>query len=439
LGKSELSVRLPALMCWAIAAGFMYRFAFNLFERNTAFRSVLLMAVLPLYFGFGFFMTPDAPLLAAWSACLYFLERALIAQRRKAWWGVGICVGLGMLSKYTMALVGVSTLVYLLTDQRSRQWWLRKEPYLAGLIALMLFLPVLIWNAEHGWASFFFQGPGRWSGRPHFSVHWLVGAILLILTPVGAAAVLKVFLPVSQAGPAGFKNLCYGSRERLFAFVFTAVPLSVFVVYSLVDAPKLNWTAPLWLGVIPLVAWDMVPRQGVPKRLPPFLHRISLPLIGFLLVLLSSSFYYISLGLPGTDSARLNRLFGPWQYLGEKVDAIEREVEARTGAEPLIVGMDRYFISSELAFYDSVRNDGVLNAGGPHLFGGRSLMWTYWFPRQAQVGRNIVMVDFDRERLMRPALSRYFERISDVGTEAIEKDGQVLGYFYWRVGYSYRG
>jgi dolichol-phosphate mannosyltransferase len=221
--------------------------------------------------------------------------------------------------------------------------------------------------------------------------------------------------------------------------VFTAVPLSVFVVYSLVDAPKLNWTAPLWLGVIPLVAWDMVPRQGVPKRLPPFLHRISLPLIGFLLVLLSSSFYYISLGLPGTDSARLNRLFGPWQYLGEKVDAIEREVEARTGAEPLIVGMDRYFISSELAFYDSVRNDGVLNAGGPHLFGGRSLMWTYWFPRQAQVGRNIVMVDFDRERLMRPALSRYFERISDVGTEAIEKDGQVLGYFYWRVGYSYRG
>lgn len=439
LGKSELSVRLPALMCWAIAAGFMYRFAFNLFEKNTAFRSVLLMAVLPIYFGFGFFMTPDAPLLAAWSASLYFLERALIAQRRKAWWGVGICVGLGMLSKYTMALVGVSTLVYLLADQRSRQWWLRKEPYLAGLVALILFLPVLIWNAEHGWASFFFQGPGRWSGTPHFSVHWLIGAILLLLTPVGAAAVLKAFLPVSRVGAAGFKHLCCGSRERLFAFVFTAVPLSVFVVYSLVDAPRLNWTAPLWLAVIPLVAWDMVPRQGVPKRLPPFLHRISLPLIGLLLVLLSSSFYYISLGMPGIDPAPTKRMFGPWRYLGEKVEAIERDVEARTGAEPLIVGMDRYFISSQLAFYDFPDNDGVLNGGGPHLFGGRSLMWAYWFPRQAQEGRNIVMVDFERERLMRPALSRYFERISDVFTETIEKDGRVLGYFHWRVGYSYRG
>jgi dolichol-phosphate mannosyltransferase len=440
LGKSELSVRLPALMCWAIAAGFMYRFAFNLFEKNTAFRSVLLMAVLPIYFAFGFFMTPDAPLLAAWSACLYFLERALIGQRRKAWWGVGICVGLGMLSKYTMAFVGVSTLVYLLTDRRSRQWWLRKEPYLAGLIALMLFLPVLIWNAEHGWASFFFQGPGRWSGRPHFSVHWLVVAILLLLTPVGAAAVLKVFLPGFQAGPAGFKNLCYGSQERLFAFVFTAVPLSVFVVYSLVHAPRLNWTGSLWLAVIPLIAWDMVPQgQEVSKRLTPFLYRISLPLIGFLLVLLSSSFYYISLGLPGTDPASSKGIFGPWRYLGEKVEAIERNVEARTGAKPLIVGMDRYFISSELAFYDFLDNDGILNAGGPHLFGGRSRMWAYWFPRQAQEGRNIIMVHFDRESLMRPALSRYFERISDVVTETIEKDGRVLGYFYWRVGYSYRG
>jgi dolichol-phosphate mannosyltransferase len=156
-------------------------------------------------------------------------------------------------------------------------------------------------------------------------------------------------------------------------------------------------------------------------------------------MLLSSTFYYISLGLPGTGPASSKRMFGPWRYLGEKVEAIEKNVEVRTKAEPLIVGMDRYFISAQLAFYDFQDNDGILNGGGPHLFGGRSLMWAYWFPRQAQVGRNIIMVDFDRERLMNQALSRYFERISDVVTEALEKDGRVLGYFHWRVGYNYRG
>src|SRR5947207_10590952 len=67
LDKSEFSVRLPAFICWIIAALFMFRLTLNLFDRTTAFRSVLLLAVLPIYFGLGFFMTPDAPLCAAWA------------------------------------------------------------------------------------------------------------------------------------------------------------------------------------------------------------------------------------------------------------------------------------------------------------------------------------------------------------------------------------
>ena len=39
----------------------------------------------------------------------------------------------------------------LVPDWRWR--WLRSRyPWLAALIALVLFLPVMIWNAEHDWA-----------------------------------------------------------------------------------------------------------------------------------------------------------------------------------------------------------------------------------------------------------------------------------------------
>ena len=87
-GKSELSVRLPAYICWLLAAAFMFRLTLNLYDRPAAFRAVLLLAVLPIYFGLGFFMTPDAPLCAAWAGSLYFLERALVAQDRRSWWGL---------------------------------------------------------------------------------------------------------------------------------------------------------------------------------------------------------------------------------------------------------------------------------------------------------------------------------------------------------------
>ena len=86
-------------------------------------------------------MTPDAPLTAAWAAALYFLERALIAERAEAWWGVGLCLGLGMLSKYTIGLLGLSAFLFMLLDARARQWLRRWQPYGAALLALAVFSP----------------------------------------------------------------------------------------------------------------------------------------------------------------------------------------------------------------------------------------------------------------------------------------------------------
>ena len=47
------------------------------------------------------------------------------------------------------------------------------------------------------------------------------------------------------------------------------------------------------------------------------------------------------------------------------------------------------------------------------------------------------MVDFEHERLADPSLAQHFERISDVSKHSLEKDGRVVGHFYWRAGYGY--
>ena len=55
------------------------------------------------------------------------------------------------------------------------------------------------------------------------------------------------------------------------------------------------------------------------------------------------------------------------------------------------------------------------------------------------MGKNILMVDFDRKRVEDPSLRQYFKTMSDVFEETLKKDGRVVGHFYWRVGYRYRG
>lgn len=69
--------------------------------------------------------------------------------------GQGYGLGIGLLSKYTIVILGLPTIVYLLWCRDSKKWFLRREPYCCALIALILFSPVIYWNAIHHWASFF--------------------------------------------------------------------------------------------------------------------------------------------------------------------------------------------------------------------------------------------------------------------------------------------
>jgi dolichol-phosphate mannosyltransferase len=439
LDKSEFSVRLPAYLCWFIATWFMIRLTLDLFDRSAAYRATLLVAVLPIYFGLGFFMTPDAPLFAAWAASLYFLQRALVVQDRRAWWWLGVCLGLGLLSKYPTALLGLGILVFFIIDRNSRGWLLRREPYIAAIIAAILFSPVLFWNLHNHWMSFAFQGTGRWSGRHHFALHVLFAWTLLLLTPTGLLGVVRLFLRDRTGATAWRRRTETENRRYLWAITFTIAPLSVFVIYSVLNTPKLNWTAPVWLAAIPLLAADMVPGSVNGESMwAKLTQRLWKPTIITLVFFLSGSFYYIALGLPGAGPMTPERLFGEWRELADKVAKIRTTVAATNGSKPVLVGMDKNFISSELSFYGPLDSSGPDDIGGAHLFGHPSLMWAVWFPKSAALGKDLLMIDFEPKRLTGSSVTRHFAKLGNLSSESLENNGRVVGRFYWRVGYSYR-
>ena len=161
-GHGEASIRLASLACTGGDDGL--RLPAGPAPRGPAGRPGGGRVRDPDPYGFfiaGLMISPDAPLAAAWAACLYFLHRALVGNERRAWYGVGIALGLGLLSKYTIATLGPAALAFCLADRRARGWFLRPQPYLAVLIAAALFAPVVYWNFANDWASFRFQGGER--------------------------------------------------------------------------------------------------------------------------------------------------------------------------------------------------------------------------------------------------------------------------------------
>jgi dolichol-phosphate mannosyltransferase len=219
-GQNEFGVRIGAFGCWMVTSWFLYRMTSNLFDKSSALIAVLLAQVLPFFFSVGFLMTPDAPLVACWSGTLYFAVRALMGEHRHAWWGVGVCFGLGMISKYSIGVLGPAMLLFLLLDPRSRRWFLRWEPYAAALVSALIFSPMIVWNLQHGWASFGFQGARRLSAHAHFSLHVLIGSAVVLLTPTGILAALLMLFQ-NQANVQAKDSTA--KQRSLFIQVFTLV------------------------------------------------------------------------------------------------------------------------------------------------------------------------------------------------------------------------
>jgi dolichol-phosphate mannosyltransferase len=440
LGNVELGVRLGAVFCGLIATFFTYRLTRDLFGTSSALVSAALMQTLPFFFLSGMMMTPDAPLAAAWAASLYFIERALLAGRAGSWWLAGVCIGLGLLSKYTISLVVLSTVIFVLLE--SRAWLRRIEPYGAVLLACAIFAPVIVWNAEHEWASFLFQTSRRLAEKPQFALHKLLGSMLVLLTPPGFAGVAWVLTRGRLDSEDDSGDGAERRRAWRFVQVSTLVPLGVFLLFSLRHEVKLDWTGAPWIAVVPGLgrliarAWE----TADPRIRWRWVRGLWASTVIGLLLLYGLAFFEFTVGIPNVGYARHAELEPVgWRQLGREVSEKADAIAGREGRDPVVVGMDRYAIASELAFYGSDQAKSVSRASSGHLFGQIGLMYERWLePREAE-GRTLLLVAWSTGELSGGEIERRAEKIDPIEEGRLTRDGALIRPYYYRIAHGYRG
>lgn len=153
---SALMARLGGIMAGTLTLLALVRFYRNCGltdQRDLTLALILAFATLPGLVG-GVITTPDTALALGWALALHEGERALAGERRR-WLTAGLAIGLGLLGKYTMVLIGPILLWAILrSDWRAlRTPW----PYLGALAALLVFAPNILWNANHDWLTMRFQ------------------------------------------------------------------------------------------------------------------------------------------------------------------------------------------------------------------------------------------------------------------------------------------
>lgn len=260
LGESPLALRAPFVLLSGVTSWLMFALTRRLFSAEAGFYAVLALALSPaLGVADAVWILPDAPLLPAMLASAIFLARVFFGEYRthagRDWLLAGFFAGLAMLSKYHGVLLFAGAGLFVLLSPRQRFWLATPWPWLAGLVALIVFSPVLIWNAQHHWVSFLFQG-GR-SGAPHLRLLAplaLIGLQSLYLAPWIFFPLAALFLRALWRGP---------SRERdFFLACLGAFPIVLFTAVALWSSHRVlpHWAAPGYLMIFPLLGREIATR-----------------------------------------------------------------------------------------------------------------------------------------------------------------------------------
>jgi 4-amino-4-deoxy-L-arabinose transferase-like glycosyltransferase len=291
-GDLAWQIRLLNIVCFLGSGFFIFKTALYLFDEKTAVYSFLIFLFSPAVTMGLTITTPDSPLAFFWSASLYFTAKAFFEEKTRDFILAGIFGGAALLSKYTGVLLFMGFFIFIVSYRP--KLFVSKKLYLAILAGLLVFSPVIIWNAQNHFSSFLFQYyHGTSTGAE--SIGWkydleLFGGALGIFGPI----FFGLFLYISTRKEA-YKN------EKLF-FVFSIALFTIlfFLYKGLYKKMELNWVAHAFASASIVVGY-FIAKHNMKKTF----------IAGMILSILIGSImrFPLAFGLEGAKNPH-NRLFG---------------------------------------------------------------------------------------------------------------------------------
>ncbi|MFZ5485025.1 MAG: glycosyltransferase family 39 protein [Pseudomonadota bacterium] len=256
-GEGELGVRAVSVAVYPVTAWLLFLLARRLFAgdpraERIAFWSGLAYATLPMVSMGAWLITTDAFLILFWSLSLLALHVALSQGRWRDWLVLGLAVGLGLLSKYSMVFFGLGVLAYLAVSAKHRRWLRDPRPYAAMAVALVVLAPNIAWNAAHQFVSYQHTAEISKLDESLFNPDAMLaffGAQFGVFGPITFAVLLGLALR--------FRGWFADDRLRFLA-AFSLVPLAAFIAMSLLSRAFANWGAFAYAAGAVLVAATLV-------------------------------------------------------------------------------------------------------------------------------------------------------------------------------------
>ncbi len=258
-GDSLLGLRLFPALAFALTVFLAGLIARELGGRRFAqVLAALLLGLSPFLIA-GHLSGPTVYDLLAWSVASLLIIRIFRTGRERLWPLVGLVVGVALLNKETILFLLIGLTVGLLATGCARIF---RSPWvwLAALIALALWSPVIVWQARHGWPTLQMSANLR---REHSGL----GDSLKF-------PLFQLLLPGFWALPVWLAGLWALWRERRFRAYrpFAIAYVVLFAVFLVFIGDRPYYLGPLY--VVLLAAGAIVTQEVVAGRRRFFSERM---------------------------------------------------------------------------------------------------------------------------------------------------------------------
>jgi 4-amino-4-deoxy-L-arabinose transferase-like glycosyltransferase len=262
-GDTNLGVRFAGILAMLVTQLLLADIVRRVTSDVRAVVIAILMPEAALYYGLLMAkVAPDVAVIPFAVAMVWALVRLAESNEPRWWLAAGVFAGFALLSKFTAILLLPAVAAFALVPDWRRRWLLSLYPWLAALIALLVFSPVLIWNAQHDWASFKFQFVRA------TAAHEISGRTVGDYIGLQFGLVGFVLLPVVLSGLVLTARRGYLAREPVAILLSTAVlvPFLYFFWKSLTLRVGDTWPMFMWPIGFAAAAINiaMLPREGWP-------------------------------------------------------------------------------------------------------------------------------------------------------------------------------
>ncbi len=257
-GMNEFLARLPAVLIFAATSYCAYIFMLQI--SKSVRLSVLAVLALNCSFMFnvlGLMLLPDSLLLLFVFLLVFIAEKINREKKFIDFIYLGILLGFMGLAKYTAILLVPPLIVYFLLKKRYDILF-SKEMVFTALIALVLITPVIVWNIEHDFSSFRYQGARVFGSFTKSLKYFFVSFV----AQFGAYSPL-LFL----AAFYGFFKFIRSRNDYLRLSVLFGGTIIVFFLFTSFSKKTLpHWPAIFYLLFIPLGCYALLIAKEKWKR-----------------------------------------------------------------------------------------------------------------------------------------------------------------------------